>query len=300
MNDLNILKVFEAVISTGSVNGAAKKLNITSPAVSQSLNKLREIYPDPLFIKDGRGLKATNYALQLYDNIKEPLALLINSVDLNGKFDPFTSQRTFKITTHADLDLLFFSKIFNEIKEEAPNIKLEIITDHNDTENIQDMLRMREAEIAITTAEMNDKSYNNELIKEESLVLLARKGHPNVINGEVSFEDFFNGEHATLKLRRKLGSMTVESLAKTELPERKSVYESDSIYNLIFTISKTDLFCVANKSFFTTLNDLDLVQTAKVPFECSPVPIYMTSHKILNKDEGVQWLKDKIRRAFEE
>lgn len=114
MKDLNSLKVFDAVLTTGSVADAAKKLGISSPAISQALNKLREQYSDPLFIKDGRGIKATKFANELHEEIKEPLAILLNSSDLHKSFDPLTSNRVFKIATHTDFDLLFFSTLYSK------------------------------------------------------------------------------------------------------------------------------------------------------------------------------------------
>ena len=76
--DLNLLKTFDAVMKSKSVNDAATALNITAPAVSHALNKLRDQYQDPLFVRQGRGIVPTNFAIELHAEIKEPLSLLIN------------------------------------------------------------------------------------------------------------------------------------------------------------------------------------------------------------------------------
>lgn len=75
-------------MSAGSVNAAANKLSISAPAVSQSLAKLRVEYNDPLFIRDGRGLKPSSLAKSLYEELEEPLAIIINSSDINSTFEP--------------------------------------------------------------------------------------------------------------------------------------------------------------------------------------------------------------------
>lgn len=64
--DLNLLKTFDVVMKTRSVNEAADSLGITAPAVSQALNRLREQYQDPLLIRKGRGIAPTNFAVELH------------------------------------------------------------------------------------------------------------------------------------------------------------------------------------------------------------------------------------------
>ncbi|MEF1304760.1 LysR family transcriptional regulator, partial [Vibrio owensii] len=68
--DLNLLKTFDAVMKSKSVNDAATALNITAPAVSHALNKLRDQYQDPLFVRQGRGIVPTNFAIELHAEIK--------------------------------------------------------------------------------------------------------------------------------------------------------------------------------------------------------------------------------------
>lgn len=85
--DLNLLKTFDAVMKTQSVNEAALALNITAPAVSHALNRLREQYQDPLFVRQGRGIVPTNFAVELHADIQEPLSLLIDGAESRETFD---------------------------------------------------------------------------------------------------------------------------------------------------------------------------------------------------------------------
>lgn len=57
--DLNLLTIFEAVYVHKGIVNAAKILNITPSAISQSINKLRALFPDPLFIRKGQGVTPT-------------------------------------------------------------------------------------------------------------------------------------------------------------------------------------------------------------------------------------------------
>lgn len=301
MNDLNLLKVFEAIISTGSVNEAANKLNITPPAISQSLNKLRVKYSDPLFIRAGRGLKPTSFAIELYNQIKEPLAVLMNSVDIHTQFDPKTSERSFKIGTNPDVDLLLYAKLLNKIKEEAPSVKIQMVTENlGSEEKIQNILRLRKVDVILTTIPLEERSYNNKVVSEEEIVVMARKNHPYVKEGKISFNDFFyNCEHTALQLVRH-ATTPMNSIAKENLPARDILYTSHSILNLVFTTAQTDLLSVATKHYYSLIKDLNLVDMLDTPFSCNKLPIFMTWHRTFDKDIGLTWLKEKIEECFQE
>ena len=71
--DLNLLTIFEAVYVHKGIVNAAKILNLTPSAISQSIQKLRAIFPDPLFIRKGQGVTPTAYATHLHEYIIQGL-----------------------------------------------------------------------------------------------------------------------------------------------------------------------------------------------------------------------------------
>ena len=64
--DLNLLRVFEAVMLEGKLTRAAEVLAMSQPAVSNALARLRDALNDPLFIREGYGVKPSLRALQLW------------------------------------------------------------------------------------------------------------------------------------------------------------------------------------------------------------------------------------------
>lgn len=90
--DLNLLRVFVALIEEGGASRAALRLGVTQPAVSAALARLREIYADPLFERTGRGLRPTLRANELAPLIGEALnrcrqafALSVAGKDIKGR-----------------------------------------------------------------------------------------------------------------------------------------------------------------------------------------------------------------------
>ncbi len=89
--DLNLLTIFEAVYVHKGIVNAAKILNLTPSAISQSIQKLRTIFPDPLFIRKGQGVTPTAYATHLHEYISQGLESILGALDLTGSYD---KQRT--------------------------------------------------------------------------------------------------------------------------------------------------------------------------------------------------------------
>lgn len=93
--DLNLLTIFEAVyVHKGSL--MQRKCLIWPPAISQSIQKLRVIFPDPLFIRKGRGVTPTAFAMHLHEYISQGLESILGALDIEGSYD---KQRTITIAT---------------------------------------------------------------------------------------------------------------------------------------------------------------------------------------------------------
>ena len=71
--DLNLLRVFDEVMSERSLTRAAHKLSITQPAVSNALNRLRELLDDPLLVRVGRSMQPTPRAQALAQELPPAL-----------------------------------------------------------------------------------------------------------------------------------------------------------------------------------------------------------------------------------
>src|SRR5690606_11634191 len=95
--DLNLLVVFDRLLMERSVSGAAEKLGLTQPAVSNALKRLRVLLNDELFLRTTKGMDPTPYALQLAEPIAYALSTIQNTLTQKAVFDPATSGRRFTL-----------------------------------------------------------------------------------------------------------------------------------------------------------------------------------------------------------
>ncbi|MGF6350154.1 LysR family transcriptional regulator [Variovorax sp. W2I14] len=94
--DLNLLKVFEALMTEGNVTRAASKLSLTQPAVSNALRRLRDTFDDPLFVRSGAGVNPTRRAIDLWEPLSQSLHAIRATMD-DERFDALRSTASVSI-----------------------------------------------------------------------------------------------------------------------------------------------------------------------------------------------------------
>src|SRR5262245_26518300 len=123
--DLNLLRVFDAVLRDGSVTGAATRLGLTQPAVSNSLARLRRMLDDALFVRTQTGMLPTPYAQGLAEPVRQALALVENALALHAGFDPATSRRVFRLHMSDIGEMVFLPRLLERVQRAAPGVRIE-------------------------------------------------------------------------------------------------------------------------------------------------------------------------------
>lgn len=124
--DVQLLKLLVAVLDTGSITAAAQRLDVTQSAVSHSLNKLRGIIGDVLFVKSGRGIAATAHAESLGVRARELLRDLERFARSIG-FEPSRWQTTFTIAANDFQRDLLLPVLAARLRSRAPNVVLRVV-----------------------------------------------------------------------------------------------------------------------------------------------------------------------------
>ncbi|MEO0602522.1 MAG: LysR family transcriptional regulator, partial [Myxococcota bacterium] len=125
--DLNLLTALEALLETGSVTHAAKRIGVTQSAMSRTLGRLRLVLDDPLFVRQGRALTPTARALALHPPLRELITLIEHRILAAPAFDPATSTRHFRIVGADIMDLTLVPRLFRALREEAPHATMQVL-----------------------------------------------------------------------------------------------------------------------------------------------------------------------------
>jgi DNA-binding transcriptional LysR family regulator len=130
--DLNLLRVFDALMDTGSVSAAAVRLHLSIPATSRALGRLRRAMDDPILVRAGRGLVPTPFALRSAGRVR---ALLEGAAELRRDKpdgDPRTWRRSFVVRINDGLSPVLAPRLISQVTREAPGVHLRFVTDDSD------------------------------------------------------------------------------------------------------------------------------------------------------------------------
>jgi DNA-binding transcriptional LysR family regulator len=174
--DLNLLLMLDTVLAERSVVGAARRLHVTPSAVSNALARLRATLDDPLLIRSGRGVVPTPRAAALAPTLARALRDLDQAIHGNG-FDPATTDRELTLAIADVVQVVKLPQIVAALAREMPRARLRVAS--IDTLVATGGLAGTEIDVAIGAGEQGP-GIHAEPLYQESIVLVARAGHPMV------------------------------------------------------------------------------------------------------------------------
>ncbi|TMS56889.1 LysR family transcriptional regulator [Imbroritus primus] len=203
--DTKLLGIFMELLSKQNATYVAEKLHITGPAVSHSLNRLREIFGDPLFIRVPHGLTPTPRALELGPKIRDILMLWasINDGD-TGNFDPAEASGSLSFGFSPLLGDAIFNTFVLRLKQLAPNLHIRL------AESVcwdTDMAAMRanELDLVFSPFPTRQQEIVEEPVTSFNMWVCARNGHPEIRTG-CTLEQYMHYEHIFLAQGSTSGS----------------------------------------------------------------------------------------------
>ncbi len=118
--DLNLLLILDAMYEERSTVVVARRLNISQPTVSFSLNKLREFFGDELFVRQGSRMQPTPFAETIYEPVRRVVETVNTELLRGSDFDPQATERTFSFSMSGIGELVFLPDILAEFRRAAP------------------------------------------------------------------------------------------------------------------------------------------------------------------------------------
>ena len=172
--DLNLLRVFDVLMSQRSVTRAAERLNVTQSAVSHALRRLRDTLGDPLFVRSSDGLQPTLRAEEIAPGIREALTRLRAALN-SPTFDPAQASRRFTVAMSGYFCTLLAPLLVREVQTQAPQVTLRIVPV---TDALLGALERGAVDVALGGRIEAPARYVVESMGREDLVWIAAPDHP--------------------------------------------------------------------------------------------------------------------------
>jgi DNA-binding transcriptional LysR family regulator len=123
--DLNLLRVFDALIEERSVTRAGERLGLSQSAISHALNRLRYVLNDELFVRTPDGMQPTIRAAEIAPRLREGLLQLQLALG-PAEFDPARTERRFTIACTEYVGTILMPQLVARLRGLAPNAEIRI------------------------------------------------------------------------------------------------------------------------------------------------------------------------------
>ncbi|AMS33896.1 NodD transcription activator [Betaproteobacteria bacterium UKL13-2] len=171
--DIRHMRVLLHLVREKNVSRVAERLEISQQAVSNYLKRMREVFPNELFLRQSAGLQPTDYAYDLaakFEKIVEEIDGIFNSFP----FDPATSEYAFRVIANEYAQLSIIPSLSLLMRERAPGVKLEVI-DFNPDQHVK-TLAQGEADLVIGFSDYVDPGLVRNRLRSDHYCCVARQG----------------------------------------------------------------------------------------------------------------------------
>ncbi|GAA6135368.1 LysR family transcriptional regulator [Oceaniserpentilla sp. 4NH20-0058] len=288
--DLNLFTVFEAIYSEGSLTRAAARLNLTQPAISHALGRLRDRLDDPLFVRHGHKMRPTPLAQNLLPDIQAALAQLNQAIQHTRGFEPAYANKTFTLAMRDVVEARLLPPLVTGLSELGPNISAASVT--MDRKNLEAKLASGEWDFAFDVLRPSPASIKQLLIMTDDLVVLKRViGEPLK---ELTQEQYLEAEHIVVSTRPSGPGLVDYSLSALGL-KRNIALRCQHYFAACQVVDNTDLWLTMPKVYATILADkFEKVELLPIPFKANSLDVYLYWHSSHDNDSSNKWFRQFI------
>lgn len=301
--DLNLLVLFEAVLSTRHVGRASERLFVSPSAVSHGLGRLRQLLGDPLFLKVPRGVVPTARALELAVPIADVLAGVRRVLSTTSPFDPATSTRRFAIGAPDAVSVVLLQPLLATLRDAAPSVDLtvrQLLPVPNEAEpgrawrGVFADLDAHAIDIAIVPLDAVPARFESRLLYQEDFVIAARAGHPYARSP--TLDRFCAMQHLVVSLGGDPHGFVDALLAEQGRARRVALTVPNFTFAMAL-VASSDLIAALPRRFVALHGKAMGVVATEPPFSLGRFRINAVLPKAALADAGAGWLLATLSRT---
>ncbi len=285
--DLNLLRIFDAVARERHVTRAAERLNLSQPAVSNALARLRVALHDELFMRRPGGVEPTALALNLAGPIAEALDRLAETLAVQAPFDPATATRVFPVAFSEYAEAVLAPPLLAAMAREAPGCMLAI--GHADRTNAMPQLDSGAAQLAVGVLGEPTALYTRMMLLPEDFRVLMRAGHP-LAEGALDMERYVSVPHLLHSPNGSRQGAVDEALAKLGQRRRLGAVVAH-LAPVPEILRQTDMIMTLSGRLAHMLAAAHGLVCRECPLDIQHMRLSLVFHRRFEADAGHAWLR---------
>jgi DNA-binding transcriptional LysR family regulator len=296
--DLNLLRVFHALMTERHVTRAGQRLGLSQPAVSSALNRLRGIFDDHLFVRKGVEMVPTPCALGLAEPIADALRRIESAIGQAVPFDAATAQRDFTVRGVDYVTYLVIAPLMARIRQAAPGLAVRCVDAQ--TGSVPQLLEEGCVDFAIEVMHQFEDPIRSQFLLRERYVTIVSAKHPDIdprqnIHSPEAFDlDLYcRLPHA---IHSFVGGTTgnVDAALAAISRQRRVVLSLPHFWSIAKAVADSQMIATFPERLAVRIAPMLGLRLYAVPVDLAPLSLAVIWHRRNEKDAGHIWFRQQI------
>lgn len=290
--DLAILTPLDALLQEGSVTLAARRLGLSTPAMSHALSRMRERLEDPLLVRAGRGMVLTPRAQELKPRVHALVEEATRALAVARPFLAAQLEQSFKLVASDHVLTVLGVELDRLVHLEAPRVSLRFVPNAPD-----DAQALREGSVDLAVGiygELPPELRTRQLLTDR-FVCVVREGHPTV-KRRLTLADFLALEHLQVAPRGQPGGYLDDVLAAKGLT-RRVARAVPFFLGALQLVARTDYVLTVSERIARAMGPALGLKLFEPPLPLAPYALKLVWHPRFDGDAAHGWLREVMLRA---
>ncbi len=298
--DLNLLVYLDALLRERNVTQAANQLNLSQPAMSNGLRRLRELFDDPLLVRTSDGMTPTERALELEPIVREVLSKIDHAVQPRTAFEPGSADRVFRIMASDYAEATLLPSVLSKLRTAAPGVTLDIMTPSD--VSFLDVERGK-VDMVINRFDSMPQSFHQIHLWDDSFTCVLRPQNP--VLEDFTLDSYLEAKHVWVSKTGMGVGVGVDpsdvqrlgwvDAALNNLGKKRQIRVFTRHYQAAMTLAEqSDLIVTLPTRAALLKKDNPRVVLRAPPLEIPPLELKMAWSPLLQHNPANKWLRKLI------
>ncbi|WP_372598823.1 LysR family transcriptional regulator [Amphritea sp.] len=294
--DLNLLVVLQKLLETRHVTRASELLNMSQPAVSRALQRLRDTFDDPLLVRTAHGFDLSARGADILPR----LHVLISGVEQLIAEPQFIPSEAEDVVRVYGLDLevaCFVSPLMKVLRSEAPKMRLEV---RSEPRNHFELLENGEVQFSLTgmVPQTGEGQYRRLLIAQSGFVCMMAADHPLAAE-ELTFDRYLSASHGLVSMTGQGRGHMDERLEQMGRKRHLALRLSNFMTAADFCETSDLLFYLPQIVAQRIAQGRNIIfKPAPVELQSAPISFYLYWHERHHRDPMCRWIRQRILQVI--
>ncbi|MCA8045402.1 LysR family transcriptional regulator [Burkholderia arboris] len=294
--DARLMRILLVLLTERTVSRAAVRLNMSQPATSAALKRLRTLLGDPLLVRSRYGMVPTEFGARLIEPLRNALRVIDFIRIQQPTFDARTSVRTYRIGCPDYLNVLFVPKLVALFRERAPNAQL-VFHPLGDGFDDERALADGELDVVIDNRPARSSRFRQDDLFDDRVVCLMRATHPLARRSAMTTTDFAAAPQLCPTPSWLEASGAIDRQLERVGLQRQIVVTLPHFELAAHALVRTDMILTTTYRLARHYAKLLPLAAVALPAEPPDIVYRMTWNESGSCAEGVCWLRGLIAEA---